>query len=182
MSQTSAPPLKFRCHACSQLLGAPPSRAGSATRCPKCRVELIIPVPEAPPPTESPWVPPPAVETEPPEVRFELAELRPEDVRIIAGSDVDFLQMMAEPAVVGPQPPPIAAPAWSRRPEPIRPAPRSPTSRHERRRDLVLPRSIVLAFFLFALVALATTFLAGYLVGRFGIPAVEIRRSTTAPG
>jgi phage FluMu protein Com len=41
--------IRFRCYQCGRLLGAPASKVGRTTSCPKCKAELIIPDPEAEP-------------------------------------------------------------------------------------------------------------------------------------
>ncbi len=47
-------PLKFRCHRCSQLIGAALSKAGQSVRCPRCEAPLTVPnlAPNASPPNQ----------------------------------------------------------------------------------------------------------------------------------
>ena len=44
--------LRFRCYQCGKLLGAPASKAGRTTTCPKCKADLIVPEPNAEPDLE----------------------------------------------------------------------------------------------------------------------------------
>jgi DNA-directed RNA polymerase subunit RPC12/RpoP len=179
-------PLKFRCHGCSQLLGVARPRAGRLTRCPKCGVELIIPLPDAPSLSDEPDVASavvPRVASEPVTVPFELGEFSPEDARILAGSDADFLRIAIDPT------PEYRADHTERLQEPKMIASpiaisRDPVgqSRALRGRDVVLPRSLLLSWMIFALLGLGFAFLSGYLVGKIGLPAIEIRRpSLTTP-
>jgi hypothetical protein len=95
--------LKFRCYQCTQLLAVSPSKAGSVVACPKCKAELLVPK-IGPAPSEpsrsadtGPYPPimadvsssprqPAAVGGIDPDslIPPELANLRPEDLRIEA--------------------------------------------------------------------------------------------------
>ncbi len=138
---------------------------------------LLIPTPATQPEPMFPWSPEPAPRMPSSGGPFELAELRPEDLRIIAGSDIEFLQLVTEPRPSPPliDPQAVPQPGWETPGiPPVRPATAMVL---ERRRDLIVPRSVVLALILFATLALVVSFLAGYLVGSFGIPPIEIRRT-----
>jgi hypothetical protein len=110
--------LKFRCYRCSQLLAVAASRAGTVVACPKCSAELLIP--RAEPPIKDDAEPAATAESQPrtrrsatgpgaspqsprktPEVPSflegiagmipaEVAELRPEDLRV----EAEFFQTL----------------------------------------------------------------------------------------
>jgi phage FluMu protein Com len=107
--------IKFRCTQCNQLLGASPSRSGSVVTCPKCASDVVVPVPsEAPPPPAAEaeaagMVPPPAPEGGP-WVPRELLDIRPEDIRVELGIDLD--------RPLAPPPPPPTPSGVSLRSEP----------------------------------------------------------------
>lgn len=176
---------KFRCYGCGKLLGAPPSKIGKIIHCPKCGVELIVPVPDD--------EPAPAEASEAEEIRLEDLGLRLEPERLVAPppaiapptidpslpDPIAFLQSEAvnEPeAAPGPadEGPPIEG-----LPEPPDPldSPLVPGSRRRgrsllaepvaRRRDVILPRTAAVAWSLSALLAMAFAFTTGLLVGHF---------------
>jgi DNA-directed RNA polymerase subunit RPC12/RpoP len=198
-------PIKFRCYRCNQLLGVSRSKVGSVVACPKCASELLVPEPEDVIATADPATPselpigvgraaspetiPSFLSSLTGEIPVELAEIRPEDIRV-------------EPSVTWspppqPQPPPIPAPppnAFSVVPDvvspppvavqtPIPPPPKSeplvpPINLESQRliaertttvraRDLILPRSVVAFWSLFVLLAQALAFVAGLLAGHF---------------
>ena len=116
--------LKVRCYRCNQLLGVPPTKAGAIVACPKCKAELLIPSPESPtegdgasgagttafrsPPPRASVSSAPAPSTElppfleeiPAAIPPEVAELRPEDLRV----EAEFFESLTR------EPPPAASP------------------------------------------------------------------------
>lgn len=211
--------LKFRCYNCNQLLSVPETRTGSVVACPKCQADLLIPGRE---PAASATAAERAAgdndhlglgrrTTEPSSPRegpllgdfteiasilpVELANLRPEDVRVEAeffGSqarprepepsgdpELDFSTMAGQNPAPAVEPAPTAAPEVP--PEtPVTPAPAplssiemepqsilSKDARTKTIREVVLPASVVLAWSLFGLVGLFVSFLAGLMVGHF---------------
>jgi hypothetical protein len=233
--------LKFRCYRCNQLLAAVPGKAGSVVTCPKCKAELQVPAPEpsvlaevAPrqqpdgsgraATTETPPKPP-AVPAYLQEIAAalpaEVADLRPEDLRV----EAEFFESLTRTPMRPPDPEPQPAFGTERQPpfptldpqpasvsglSPPEPAvdtePRGdfkvepgtlqeisrpavapsanvhpdappieiePTTilppRTENRpiREVVLPASVVLAWSLFGLIGIATSFLAGLFIGHY---------------
>jgi len=165
---------KFRCFQCQKLLGAPPSRIGSATTCPKCGAGLIVPPPlEAGPDPESDDPDSAPIRLEDLGLRLEPEPSPAAAAQPSASSPVAFLndpdyepEPPAEdrPALDGPDEPlttPLAA-ASSRRG--VGGRGREPAGRA---RDVVLPRTAAIAWSLFALLALAAAFAAGLLVGHY---------------
>ncbi|MGO9467437.1 MAG: hypothetical protein ACLQIB_48765 [Isosphaeraceae bacterium] len=140
--------LKFRCYRCNQLLAVAQSRAGSVVACPRCKAELQIPAGElaskgepdkaarrqrgsaasnaATSPANAPEMPAFLAEIAgaiPPE----LAELRPEDLRVEAEVFESIVREPAPPAAPAPlsQPAietPAESPAAEREREPEVPA------------------------------------------------------------
>jgi len=233
--------LKFRCYQCNQLLAAAPGKVGTVVSCPKCKADLLVPAPEPRPVGETeprssdesssriattPASPKrPSVPTFLDEIAAalpaEVADLRPEDLRV----EAEFFKSLTrapeppripdpfpvlapqpstpfpslEPRPELPQAPPPwaiaaaeASPASARRPEApdlIPPlaatAPKSqaspdappieietptilPRGREIRPiREVVLPASAALAWSLFALFAIATSFIAGLMIGHY---------------
>ena len=189
-------PIKFRCVECNQLLGVSPSKVGTVVSCPRCAVELIVPeaddpseVPRAPEPEPIPSILSSLVLGRP----DPLDELRPEDIRVEPGlpepgrSRHEPRPIARAPArspePPAPEPPPLmltpealagppidaaAGPGEAVLPpiqtEPVAIRPARPTSRA---RDITLPRSVVTAWSLFVLLALAMAFAAGLLAGHF---------------
>ena len=122
--------LKVRCYRCNQLLGVPPNKAGAVVACPKCKAELLIPTPESAPEwdgasstqmtpgrTPPPQVPAPAAPSSATELpRFleevtaaippEVADLRPEDLRV----EAEFFESLTRQpsAAASPEPLPSA--------------------------------------------------------------------------
>ena len=124
--------LKFRCYNCNQLLAVAETKAGSVVACPKCRADLLIPGRDSAPspvPTEwasgdgeTPGIDQPSVAPAPSRegpilgdfaeiasiLPVELANLRPEDVRV----ESEFFENLTrprepEPPVEPPTEPPI---------------------------------------------------------------------------
>jgi len=94
-------PIKFRCYRCNQLLGVSRSKVGSIVTCPKCATELIVPEPDETTPSGPPSTPEMTVTTGQPmpaettpaflsamasSVPVELADIRPEDIRVEPGT------------------------------------------------------------------------------------------------
>ncbi len=189
-------PIKFRCVECNQLLGVSPSKVGSVVACPRCAVELIVPevddpseVPRAPEPEPIPAILTSLVL----ERRDPLDELRPEDIRVEPGL-LDPGRARREPRPIerapapspeppAPEPPPFVLTPESMAGPPIE-APPTPDEAilppiqtepvairlarpTTRARDITLPRSVVTAWSLFVLLALALAFAAGLLAGHF---------------
>jgi phage FluMu protein Com len=94
--------VKFRCYRCNQLLAVAPSKVGAIVACPKCTADLVVPGAESPPKgearaqTRSPATADagePAASSSPlpgffgdapPEIPSDVADLRPEDLRVEA--------------------------------------------------------------------------------------------------
>src|SRR5262245_50657164 len=109
--------LKVRCYRCNQLLAVPAQRAGSVVACPKCKAELLIPSPESPAPGDglpgagasvlrspaakgaAPAAPPeggpPFLEGMASVIPPEVADLRPEDLRV----EAEFFENLTRPPV-----------------------------------------------------------------------------------
>ena len=167
---------KFRCFQCQKLLGAPPSRIGSATTCPKCGTGLIVP----PPLDAAQEDEPDGDEPDEPEIRLEDLGLRIEPEPIsrpapvtpappAAGPNpVAFLENLESepeddyPTLEGPDDT-LSTPLG---PASARRARRGSTATG-RSRDVVFPRTAAIAWAMFALMALAAAFAAGLLIGHF---------------
>jgi hypothetical protein len=84
-------PIKFRCYQCNQLLGVSRSRSGKVVNCPKCGSDLIVPDSEEAPagagPTSSAEATPAFLAALDAGVPIELADLRPEDIRVQSEDD-----------------------------------------------------------------------------------------------
>ena len=185
---------KFRCYHCHKLLGASPSRIGSVVHCPKCRTELIVPPPVADPPSSDPEESAdPPIRLEDLGLRLDLQTEPP--TKILPTTDepnpVAFLEQAAaaegpagdidpgSPALPDsdepgegtglPEPPdPLDSPLASRPRRARRRVRQSDLLEPvARRRDVVLPRTAAVAWSLFALLALASAFASGLLVGHF---------------
>lgn len=171
---------KFRCYQCEKLIGAPPSRFGSNVKCPRCGVDLVVPSPgdeEEPANSPDPDVFRPedlGLNLDPePLTRPPQPSRAPEPV----GPDpIAFLSRVAEaePEVEGEEsgpppeeeldlPEPCVEPLVPRR-KPGRAA-ASPVA-SPRARDVVLPRTAVVAWALFAILALGLAFVAGLFTGQ----------------
>lgn len=190
-------PLKFRCYRCNQLLGASRSKVGTVISCPKCGSALVVPEPEEATMPVARSVKPVlgvlaaggAQDTD------SIIDIRPEDIRVEPG--IEFLRGPAadepelaeepiddenpsqppEPALDSdrggePTPPPIVPPALPQGAPAIAVETNREARGYEpygrvRARDVVLPRSVVLAWSLFVLLALALAFSAGLLAGHY---------------
>jgi len=114
----AGPKIKIRCYQCNQLLGVPSSKAGKVVACPKCSTDLLIPDLDDPP---APVGQPPTPGTTPAFLAaldsglpVELADMRPEDVRVGSDDDwgalpIDVDAPRSAPAPA-PEPPPFLAP------------------------------------------------------------------------
>jgi hypothetical protein len=83
-------PIKFRCFQCNQLLGVSRSKAGKVVNCPKCATGLIVPEPaEVPAAGAGPITgeTPALVADIDSGVPIELADIRPEDIRVQSGDN-----------------------------------------------------------------------------------------------
>ncbi len=181
---------RFRCFRCQKLLGASPSRIGSVVHCPRCRAELIVPPPLEAEPGDNP------ARGDDPDggpIRLDDLGLRldPEPHRKPAPgpapdagpSPLDYLESLADEPDPDPtadpeaDPEPDDPPALPESPGPIHTAPtpsalgrrRRPARREPvaRARDVILPRTVVVAWSLFVLLALAFAFAAGLLIGHY---------------
>jgi hypothetical protein len=230
--------LKFRCYQCNQLLASAPGKAGSIVSCPRCKAELVVPAPDSTGPAEprpgsvgkssgraattltQPKAPLPSnIDEIAAVIPADLADLRPEDLRVEAEffnrlnrepeppRDAEpFPPVAEEPAptfpvvdlgrsaALVPAPPPeivlpesqaqgpatpnvvpwLAAPAPAIKPNPdvppieieppsILPTDKGPRPAHE----VVLPAAVVLAWSLFGLIGIATSFIAGLMIGHY---------------
>jgi len=169
-------PIKFRCYRCNQLLGAARSKAGGVVACPKCAAELEVPEPsESAPASSGPLDS---------GLALDFLDIRPEDIRVEPGLNV-LTTEPEPPADEPPAPEPSAAEDAPPATRVVEPAPRdvdavlpsirldAPTLKPPshalppRPRDLILPRSVVTAWSLFVLLALAFAFLSGLLAGHY---------------
>jgi hypothetical protein len=130
--------LKFRCYQCNQLLAAAPAKVGSIVSCPKCKADLLVPAPEpteraepeprpsagassrgGPSLTQAPPKPQPAASTFLDEITAalpaEVADLRPEDLRV----EAEFFESLTR----APERPQITEPSPAFVPEPAAPFP-----------------------------------------------------------
>ena len=234
--------LKFRCYQCNQLLASAPGKAGSIVSCPRCKADLVVPAAESLVSSQTEATPADrqsgAVastlkpqkassaaaypdDTAAAAIPADLADLRPEDLRVEAeffesltrGPQSANASQPASPAAwepatpyQAPDPGPVAPPTDRPFPEivlsaapPGRAEVRSPTpwlaadsgpparpnlevppieiepvsilpsgakqirSAHE----VVLPASVVLAWSVFGMIGIATSFLAGLMVGHY---------------
>jgi hypothetical protein len=115
--------LKFRCYRCNQLLAVAPTKVGAIVACPKCKADLVVPGAESPPKGEprprtkvpgadEPGPSDPLSKSPSPnflgepytEIPPDVADLRPEDLRVEAEF---FAQLTRKP------PEPNAMPASS---------------------------------------------------------------------
>jgi len=183
---------KFRCFQCQKLIGAPASKFGKVVHCPKCGVELIVPSPddETPPPEE----PDPdafrpedlGFTIEPESISRPKAPTLPSHESV--GPDpIAFLEQVAttgeapEPEIPNeprpengesqdePNEPPIL-PEPAVEPLVARRGRRGSSSLIEptiRPRDVVLPRTVAVAWSMFVLLALAFAFISGLFIGHY---------------
>jgi phage FluMu protein Com len=109
--------VKFRCYRCNQLLAVSPGKVGAIVACPKCQADLVVPGAESPTKVEprpqpkgpaaagtgpgdptSRSVPLPGFFGEtPPEIPAEVADLRPEDLRVEAEFFANLTRKPPEP-------------------------------------------------------------------------------------
>jgi hypothetical protein len=98
-------PIKFRCFQCNQLLGVSRSKVGTVVTCPRCSTGLVVPEPDEAPPQplpEAPATTPAFLENLAAGLPAEVADLRPEDIRIETYDDY--------PPPSRPDPAPVGAP------------------------------------------------------------------------
>ena len=182
--------LKFRCSACAKLLGISPRKAGRAIQCPQCGTELIVPSPDDDLADDDQEA------TDFAELGIDLGYSNPLGIQAVARAPtkVDarppdeaealaFLGQIAESGLAGPESPPSAdlaetaaddetdeEPIVATAPEPLVPQPprsRVRATEFDRRRDVNLPRTAVIAWALFALLSLALSFVAGLMIGHY---------------
>jgi hypothetical protein len=180
---------KFRCYQCQKLIGAPASKFGKVVKCPTCKVELIVPLPEGEQPPPEPEDPD-AFRPEEFGIHLEAERLSPpkpasttSSVLEPVGPDpIAFLKTVAE------VPPPETSEPYEPKdspdepndldalpepkPEPLVPRgrTRSVAARTEalpRARDVVLPRTAAVAYSLIGLLGLGFAFISGLLLGHF---------------
>ncbi len=169
---------KFRCYQCEKLIGAPPSRFGSNVKCPRCGVDLVVPSPgNEEEPADSPD--PDAFRPEDLGLNLDPEPLSrpPQSSRApepVGPDPIAFLSRVAEGEVEaedsGPTPEedldlpePGVEPLAARRKKGQRLAYPIASSRA---RDVVLPRTAVVAWALFAILALGLSFVAGLFTGQ----------------
>ncbi len=179
---------KFRCYQCQKLIGAPPSKFGKVVKCPRCESDLIVPSPEGE--TAEPEDPD-AFRPEDFGINLEPERLVTSPARPLAsttmpenvGPDpIAFLSQVndAQEATAG-ENPDVEPPSIENlgpdvlpeaRPEPlvVRGRGRGRSISAEtlpRSRDVILPRTAVVAWSLFAILGLAFAFGFGLLIGHF---------------
>ena len=188
---------KFRCSQCEKLLGVSPKKAGRTVQCPRCGTELIVPLAEtaADSPDLQPLDEPlelgidfglsSSLDLRPfDRPRGKIAEPAVTEVEAIsfleriAGSEdaeppnLGTIVASEPPASYGEEPdadldpePLVQTPV-----EPLISQPRRSRGHHstiDRHRDVVIPRTAVVAWSLFALLALTFSFVAGLMVGHY---------------
>jgi DNA-directed RNA polymerase subunit RPC12/RpoP len=111
----AGPKIKFRCYQCNQLLGVSRAKAGKVVACPKCSTDLVIPELDDPPPAQAGQ--PPTSGTAPTflaaldsGVPVDLADLRPEDIRVVSDDDWTALPIDVDAPRSAPAPAPAPAP------------------------------------------------------------------------
>ena len=229
--------VKFRCYRCNQLLAVSPNKVGATVSCPKCQADLVVPGAESPPkgeprprpkgPAASEAGPSDPTSKSPPlpsflaemdtEIPAEVADLRPEDLRVEAEFFANLTRKppdtnpvpapsvpepvsfdLATPPPIPPPIPVVATPSvppevFSVAPQPVGMIPTiaatspvfspvepvvppieiepsslsAPATQPRIVHEVILPASVVLAWSLFVLAAIALSFLAGLLVGHF---------------
>jgi hypothetical protein len=109
----AGPKIKFRCYQCNQLLGVSRTKAGKVVACPKCATELLIPELDDPP---APAGQSPASGTTPAflaaldsGVPVDLADIRPEDIRVVSDDDWSALPIDVDAPRSAPAPAPAPA-------------------------------------------------------------------------
>lgn len=185
---------KFRCYHCQKLMGAPPSKFGKIIHCPRCEAELVVPSPGSTE-TESESDDPDAFRPEALGIQLETERISPprssstpSRVDTVGPDPIAFLQQVAE----SPEPIPANPPDSEATPDPDRPSeegdewpepeieplvarPRgrgrvaiaSGPTVSSRARDVVLPRTAMVAWSLFAILSLAFSFGSGLLIGHY---------------
>ena len=167
---------KFRCFRCEKLLGAPASRVGSASKCPRCGADLIIPPPLDPASTGDDAPDPGAVRLEDLGLHLDPEPRKAPPTPPVETEAIAYLERLEHdpgPSEDEPIPPPEGLPDP---PDPLD-APLAPPPPRRGRRprreprpragDVVLPRTAAVAWSLFALLALAMAFVAGLVIGRY---------------
>jgi DNA-directed RNA polymerase subunit RPC12/RpoP len=124
--------IKFRCFNCNQLLGVSRSKAGTEVSCPKCSSALLVPTPDDLPVSSG------APEPQPPDTTpaflsalaaglpVDIADLRPEDVRVEADDDWSPPISVSAPPMFAPVPersPSLSSGTTPPVPSPARPLP-----------------------------------------------------------
>ena len=183
---------KFRCPACGKLLGAPARKAGKVIHCPQCSAELVVPDPEeassadpdrddeavdladlginlgidlgfAASPGARPAEAPPARPAQEAEaISFLERAVAAAPIEPATAPRADDINQPTPDSSAGPMveavPP---SPPAARRPR------KGPVAAVDRRRDVVLPRTAVISWSLFAILALGLSFVAGLMIGHY---------------
>jgi len=181
---------RFRCFNCQKLMGAPASKFGKKAHCPRCGVELIVPIPEdtvgQDEPEDEEEENPDAVDlgalgvdlTAPPPRKLAPTSLRDAGFIEPASNPIAFLE--SAPAAPeeesaneeGDSPAPEesvvpidlktpVAPLTERRPRVIA------EDNQSRRRDVILPRTAAIAWAMSSLLGIGFAFIAGMLIGHY---------------
>lgn len=182
---------RFRCFNCQKLMGAPASKFGKKAHCPRCGVELIVPIPED---AEGRDVPEDEYEEENPDavdlgaLGMDLAAPPPRKTAATSLRDPGFVEPPTNPIAFletapatpeeadvdeeGDSPAPDesvvpidlktpAAPLTERRTRVIA------EDNQNRRRDVILPRTAAIAWAMSSLLGIGFAFVAGMLIGHY---------------
>jgi len=188
--------MRFRCIACKKLLGVSQAKVGQSIACPVCGTKQVVPPPRVEEAEETDtassgiWTAEgqsvTATTTEFPSLLVEHLSRDEEDD---AGPEAEtsparpaesaFPMIQVDPLAIRPEGPPASAPL-----------PPAPALTKPRARDVVMPRTVMIAWSLFVLLALALAFLSGLLTGHFlwrpsetfGTPRQDRPRRLGTPG
>lgn len=189
--------MRFRCLACKKLLGVSQAKVGQSISCPICGTKQVVPPPrvedidELETASSGIWA---AEEKSVTSATAEFPSLLVEELNFDDEDDVKreavpapssssspsrpaplpdlgaiFPAVQVDPLSIRPQAPPAPAPA-APLPDETMPRPRA--------RDVVMPRTVMIAWSLFMLLALALAFLSGLLTGHFLWRPAEILESS----
>ncbi len=188
---------KFRCSQCEKLLGVSPKKAGRTVQCPRCGTELIVPIVETAsdsldlqPLDESLELGIDLGLASPLDLQpSDRARSKIAEPAVVEVEAISFLERIAgtedvEPANPGsivdsePSASYLEGPDADLDPEPLVQTPVEPLVSQarrsrghqasiDRRRDVVIPRTAVVAWSIFALLALACSFVAGLMIGHY---------------
>ncbi len=193
MSQSSADLLRFRCMHCGQLLGASRSKAGRWVNCPACETETLVPKrSEEPEPNDQSSLSPISAEsssnTTPPTTSSPsmptVGEMSTVEINAIPATMND-VEAISQALIGNKAAPRRAVAAIGELPTELETreqlkyeATTSSTKAHNkntmalattltRRRDVLMPRTAVIAWSLVALLAIGLAFLSGLLIGHY---------------